>query len=113
MGGFERLDEDLGRVLSGSSQYWHLNNLLYEAYAEPQQLEVDGARLLYFQSARKPDVQEIWEAMSNEADTDTESYFDHIPFVRPVDAKTVTLGLQDFWEYKVNRPRIGYEWRNF
>lgn len=68
--GFERTDEALGRLLTNSSHYWHLHNLLYEAYSEPQQLAAEGARLLYFQSARIPNLQEIWEAISNSPQKD-------------------------------------------
>lgn len=72
MGGFERSDEDLGQLLSCSHSYWHEGNLLYKAFAEPQQLEADGVRLLYFQPAGKPNVGEIWEAISNSAQEDVD-----------------------------------------
>jgi hypothetical protein len=44
-----RLDEALGELMCGSDSYWHLYNLIYCAYVQEQQLEADGARLLYFE----------------------------------------------------------------
>lgn len=65
-------EQALERLLGGSHSYWHEGNLLYKAFAEPQQLEADGVRLLYFQPARKPNVGEIWEAISNSAQEDVD-----------------------------------------
>ncbi len=48
----ERVDEDLGKLLCKSDSFWHENNLLYRAYAEPEKLEKDGVRLLFFSSRR-------------------------------------------------------------
>ncbi|MBE8986314.1 hypothetical protein [Nostoc sp. LEGE 12450] len=49
--GFQVFDTAIGRLLGGTSNYWHLGNepLVYCAYTQQQQLEADGARLLYFQ----------------------------------------------------------------
>jgi hypothetical protein len=48
----EKTDEALAKLLGGSF-YWNIrkNNLYYLAYTKQQQLENDGARLLYFQPA--------------------------------------------------------------
>lgn len=45
---FERA---IGRLLGGTPSYWHLGRepLVYRAYTQQEQLEADGARLLYFQ----------------------------------------------------------------
>jgi hypothetical protein len=52
-GNAEKTDQALAGLLGGSPSYWHLskNNLYYLAYTKQQQLEADGARLLYFQPA--------------------------------------------------------------
>lgn len=44
---FERA---IGRLLGGTPSYWHLGRepLVYRAYTQQEQLEADGARLLYF-----------------------------------------------------------------
>ncbi|OUL36557.1 hypothetical protein BV372_06935 [Nostoc sp. T09] len=44
----------IGRLLGGTPNYWHLGTepLVYRAYTQQQQLEADGARLLYFRPAR-------------------------------------------------------------
>jgi hypothetical protein len=44
-----RIDHALAEVINGSQGYWYLDNLVYHVYAKPQQLEADGARVLYFQ----------------------------------------------------------------
>ena len=115
---FEIADKALGQTLiapSGDWHYWYFGNLLYKAYANPQQLEADGVRLLYFQPANSSgaDVAEIWEEMSWNAPAAPEPNMDEIPFLRAVDAKSVRLGLQDAWEYEANRPQVGWEWRKF
>lgn len=109
-GHFEIADEVLGQALINPSHFWdywyEVNNLLYKAYAEPQQLEADGARLLYFQPTKKPNVREIWEAISNGTDTDTD--IDDIPFMRPVYSRTTWANqLCDSWELEANRPWEG------
>lgn len=45
----ERVDIALEKVIDGSKSCWYLHDLLYSAYAEPQQLEDMGVQLLYFQ----------------------------------------------------------------
>lgn len=45
----ERIDIALEKVIDGSESCWYLHDLLYNAYAEPQQLEEMGVQLLYFQ----------------------------------------------------------------
>jgi hypothetical protein len=73
---FEIQDEALGQALIGQihyRDYWHLHNLIYKAYAIPQQLEADGARLLYFQpsgSDREFNAEKMWSAISDKTDTD-------------------------------------------
>lgn len=49
--GFQVFDIAIGRLLGGTPNYWHLGNepLVYRAYTQQEQLEADGARLLYFQ----------------------------------------------------------------
>lgn len=111
-------DEALSHMLLAPMRdryYWCLDNLLYAAYANPQQLEADEMRLLYFQPAESSgqDVAEIWEEMSRTAPPESEENIDEIPFVRAVDPKTVQLGLQDAWEYEANRPQVGWEWHKF
>jgi single-stranded DNA-binding protein len=39
--------------------------------------------------------------------------YDPIPFLRPVSFQTVKIGLVDFWEWEMNCPRVGFEWRKF
>lgn len=68
MGGCERLDEALGHLLCHSHSYWHENNVLCKAYTEPQKLEADGVRLLFFQVGRfdhRPNREEIWNPITN------------------------------------------------
>ncbi|MDF5726040.1 MAG: hypothetical protein PUP91_37465 [Rhizonema sp. PD37] len=73
---FEIQDEALGQTLIGSLRYWdywHQNNPLYLAYTLPQQLEADGARLLYFQPAgfdRELDVEKMWSEIGDHTNTD-------------------------------------------
>ncbi|MEH1874716.1 hypothetical protein [Nostoc sp.] len=73
---FEIQDEALGLALLGRlhyRDYWHLYSLPYKAYAVPQQLEADGARLLYFQpsgSDREFNAEKMWSAISDKTDTD-------------------------------------------
>jgi len=45
----ERIDNALAEVIDKSKSCWHLRDLLYYVYAEPQQLEDKEAQLLYFQ----------------------------------------------------------------
>lgn len=45
----ERIDKALAEVVDKSKSCWYLNDLLYDAYAEPQQLKDMGVQLLYFQ----------------------------------------------------------------
>ncbi|MEH2379480.1 MAG: hypothetical protein V7K27_11430 [Nostoc sp.] len=49
--GFQVFDTAIGRLLGGTPNYWHVGNepLVYRAYTQQEQLEADGARLLYFQ----------------------------------------------------------------
>ncbi|MDF5722764.1 MAG: hypothetical protein PUP91_20265 [Rhizonema sp. PD37] len=49
--GFQIFEIGIGRQLGGAPNYWHLGreSLVYRAYTQQQQLEADGARLLYFQ----------------------------------------------------------------
>ncbi|MDZ8055752.1 MAG: hypothetical protein RMX68_010505 [Aulosira sp. ZfuVER01] len=51
---FQIFEVAIGRLLGGTPNYWHLGRepLVYRAYTQQQQLEADGARLLYFQPAR-------------------------------------------------------------
>lgn len=44
-------EQTLERLLGGTRSYWYLGRkpLIYRAYTEQQQLEADGARLLFFQ----------------------------------------------------------------
>lgn len=70
---FEIADEALWRILARTKHYWGYNyrpNLLYQAYTKPKELEADGARLLYFQLAGKPDITEIFEQFSHESEID-------------------------------------------
>jgi hypothetical protein len=63
MSDFERMDEDLGKLICQSNSFWHENNLLYKAYTEPKKLEQDGVKLLFFQTGRfdlNPKTEEIW-----------------------------------------------------
>ena len=71
MSGFERTDEDLGKLLCKSDSFWHENNLLYKAYAEPEKLETDGVRLLFFQTSkfnRLLSPEEIWSPITSRKD---------------------------------------------
>jgi len=74
--GFEGADEALGQLLGASSYYWHLDNLLYKVYAQPQQFAADRVRLLYFRPVGEPDVEEIWKTLSSSAQEDE----DNIPW---------------------------------
>lgn len=110
---FELHDEALGQTLIApgwARNYWNLYSMLQVDYDNPQQLEADGARVLYFQPANSSGVgvAEIWEEMSRNAEPEP-----NISFVRAVGAKSVQLGLQDAWEYEANRPHVGWEWRKF
>lgn len=83
MGSFERLDEDLGWLLNCLHSYWHENNLLYIAYAEPQQLEVDEVRMLFFQvgsAIYQPDAEEIWDLIIKRKDYGRKINIDDIPW---------------------------------
>ncbi|MBH8564343.1 hypothetical protein I8748_19490 [Nostoc sp. CENA67] len=53
--GFQKFEIAIGRLLGGTPNYWHLGNesLVYRAYTQQQQLEADGARLLFFQPTAK------------------------------------------------------------
>lgn len=53
--GFQIFEIAIGRLLGGTPNYWHLGNepLVYRAYTQQQQLEVDRARLLFFQPTAK------------------------------------------------------------
>ena len=80
MSWFERTDEDLGKLICSSDSFWHENNLLYKAYAEPEQLEKDGVRLLFFQVGRfdlNPETEEIWSPITSKKDYGIEQ---DIPF---------------------------------
>ena len=52
--GFQIFEVAIGRLLEGTGNYWHLGreSLVYRAYTQQQQLQADGARLLYFQLTR-------------------------------------------------------------
>lgn len=45
----ELFDEALKRILGDFQSYWNLEDLVYQAYTNQQQLAADGVRLLYFQ----------------------------------------------------------------
>jgi hypothetical protein len=71
MSGFEKTDEDLGKLICPSDIFWHENNLLYKAFAKPEQLEKDGVRLLFFQVGRfdlNPETEEIWSPITSRED---------------------------------------------
>ncbi|WP_156114087.1 hypothetical protein [Myxosarcina sp. GI1] len=71
MSWFERRDEDLGKLICKSDFFWHENKLLYKAYAEPEQLEKDRVRLLFFQTGRfdlDPSTEEIWSPITSRKD---------------------------------------------
>lgn len=109
---FERVYQALGQVLTDSSDYWYLNDLLQSAYAEPQQLKFSGVRLLYFQPGESDlnyQAGEIWEVISNEvASHYPEADNDDIPFMRPVYSRTTWANqLCDSWELEANRPWEG------
>ena len=60
---FVRDNEHLGEILCKSDSFWHEDQLLYQAFANPQKLEANGVRLLFFQSKRfdlNPKTEEIW-----------------------------------------------------
>lgn len=59
MSQFERIDEDLGKLICTSNSFWHENNLLYKAYAKPEELEQDGIKLFYFLH-NVQNTEEIW-----------------------------------------------------
>lgn len=67
MSRFERIDEDLGKLICISNSFWHENNLLYKAYAEPEELEQDGVKLFYFQSNVR-NTEEIWLPIISQKD---------------------------------------------
>lgn len=80
MSDFERIDEDLGKLICKSNYFWHENNLLYRAYAEPEKLEQDGVKLLFFQTGRfdlDPTTEEIWSPITQRKDYNLER---EIPF---------------------------------
>ena len=66
-----RIDHALAEVIDDSQGYWYVDNLIYHAYAKPQRLEADGARLLYFQP---PTIQNLTrEDSTHNPEPDTES----------------------------------------
>jgi len=71
MSWFEKTDEDLGKLICPSDAFWHENNLLYRAFAEPKQLEKHEARLLYFQVGDfnlNPNTEDIWSPITSRED---------------------------------------------
>lgn len=73
MGSFQIIDKALGQLIGGPHFHWYPNeNLAYLVYTQQQQLEAQGARLLYFHPAehyRQPEVE-----------TEAESERGDIPF---------------------------------
>lgn len=67
MSRFERIDEDLGKLICTSNPFWHENNLLYKAYVKPEELEQDGVKLFYFQSSVH-NTEEIWLPITSRKD---------------------------------------------
>ena len=51
--GFIRDNENLGQLLCRSDFFWHENNLLYKAYAEPEKLEEESVKLLFYKLTNK------------------------------------------------------------
>lgn len=64
MSWFERIDEDLGKLICTSNSFWHENNLLYKAYAKPEELERDGVKLFYFLHSIQ-NTEEIWSPITS------------------------------------------------
>lgn len=94
MGGYERMDEDLGQLLCNShphfyylqfwqgNKLWHEKNILHKAYTEPEQLEKDGVRLLFFQVGQfhlNPNTEEIWSPITSREDYGKDPW-QEIPF---------------------------------
>jgi hypothetical protein len=82
MSWFERVDEDLGKIICKSDAFWHENNLLYKAFAEPEKLEKDGVRLLFFQVGQfhlNPNTEEIWSPITSREDYGKDPW-QEIPF---------------------------------
>lgn len=67
MSWFERTDEDLEKLICKSNSFWHENNLLYKAYTEPNELEKDEVKLLFFIS-KDHNVEEIWLPITSKED---------------------------------------------
>ena len=80
MSTFERGDEDLGELLCNSNsrsyytnywsgnKLWHEKRIIYKAYAELEQLEKEGVKLLFFQVGGfdlSADTEEIWSPIIN------------------------------------------------
>ena len=80
MSTFERGDEDLGTLLCNSDsrsyytnywsghKLWHTNRIIHKVYTEPEQLEKEGVRLLFFQVGGfdlLADTEEIWSPIIN------------------------------------------------
>ncbi len=68
---FIRDNENLGQLLCRSDFFWHENNLLYKAYAEPEKLEKDRVKLLFFQVGRfdlNPKTEDIWSPITSRKD---------------------------------------------
>lgn len=83
--GFVRDNENLGQLLCTSDSFWHDNKLLlYKAFAEPEQLEKDGVRLLFFQVDRfdlNLETEEIWLPITSREDYGKDPWQDiDIPF---------------------------------
>jgi hypothetical protein len=80
MSDFERMDEDLCKLICKSNSFWHENNLLYKAYTEPEKLEQNGVKLLFFQTGKfdlDPKTEEIWSPITKKKDYGIER---EIPF---------------------------------
>ena len=67
MSRFERIDEDLGKLICTSNSFWHENNLLHKAYAKPKELEQDGVKLFYFLPSVQ-NTEEIWLSITSKKD---------------------------------------------
>lgn len=83
MSGFQQDDENLEQLLCKSDSFWHEDNLLYKAFAEPQKLQEDGVRLLFFQVggfSHQPDTEEIWEQITKMKNYGIDISRDNIPF---------------------------------
>ena len=65
MSWFERTDEDLGKLICKSNSFWYENNLLYKAYAKPEELENAGVKLLFF-LVEDCEIEEIWSPITSQ-----------------------------------------------